>query len=107
MRLWKSLAENDYANVSVLELEREVQGVIPGRKFRYDFKVVGLPVLIEIHGGTYSRGKTGHNSGKGIFRDAEKVNGAQFNGYYIFVFTVDMLKPNFVKDLYTFCLEIS
>lgn len=107
MRLWNEIAKNDYAEVDALELEREVQGVIPGRKFRYDFKVKGLPVLIEIHGGTYSRGKTGHNSGKGIFRDAEKVNGAQFNGYHIFVFTVDMLKSNYVNALYSFCLEMS
>ena len=100
--LWERVREQRELK---LNLEREVT-CIPGKKYRYDFKVEDIPVLIEIHGGTYSRGKTGHNSGEGIARDARKVNLAQIHGYNIFVFTIDWLKEEYVEELYAYCENI-
>lgn len=95
IKLWEQLETG-------IELKREILGIIPGRRFKYDFQIGDYPVLVEINGGTYSKGKTGHNSGKGLFRDAFKVNGAQYNGYYIFVFTVDMLKLEYIRELHDY-----
>ena len=53
------------------------------RKFRSDWKVQGLPVLIEYDGGIFMKGKGGHSSVKGILRDIEKMNMAAIAGYLV------------------------
>jgi len=62
-----------------IEFEREAQ-IIPGRKFAFDFSFPGR-VLLEVQGGTFARGRTGHSSGMGIHRDIEKSNLATLAGY--------------------------
>lgn len=58
--------------------EREYQAV-PGRKFRWDFRIGDL--LVEVQGGVWNYGKSGHSSGRGITRDAEKASLAVAHGY--------------------------
>ena len=74
---------------------REFRKAIPGRKFRFDFAFVsgkwqGKMLLIEINGGTYTRG--GHSTGTGIKRDYEKGNLAVQYGYKLLTFDADMVK---------------
>ncbi len=65
------------------EPEREA-AVIPGRKFRFDFCFRKARLLIEINGGTFTRG--GHSTGVGIRRDYEKANLAQLAGWRVLSF---------------------
>ena len=68
--------------------EREVR-VCGGRRFRFDYAwrtganldMVG--VALEVDGGVWMRGKSGHSSGKGILRDMEKQNLAVVNGWRV------------------------
>lgn len=57
--------------------------VIPGRKFRFDFAWPAHQLLLEVQGGTFARGRTGHSSGMGINRDCEKNNLAVLAGWRV------------------------
>lgn len=79
---------------------REYQA-IPGRKFRFDFAFVsgkwqGKMLLIEINGGTFTRG--GHSTGTGIRRDYEKGNLAVKYGWKVLQFDADMVKSGQALD---------
>lgn len=63
---------------------------IPGRKFRFDFCFREERLLIEINGGTYSKGA--HSTGTGIARDYEKNNLAQIGGWRVLSFDTKMVK---------------
>ena len=63
---------------------------IPGRKFRFDFCFREARLLIEINGGTYSKGA--HSTGTGIARDYEKNNLAQIGGWRVLSFDTKMVK---------------
>jgi hypothetical protein len=76
--------------------------VVPGRRYVFDFCYESAKALFEIQGGTYARGNSGHTSGKGISRDADKVNQAQVNGYLIFQLTIDLLTKEYINELATF-----
>lgn len=71
--------------------EREVDGLIPDRKFRFDFAWVGPAVLCEVQGGVWM-GRGGHSSGGGIQRDAEKTTLAQLEGYIVVIATAATIK---------------
>ena len=67
---------------------REYQA-IPGRRYRFDFAFVsgkwqGKMLLIEINGGTYTKGA--HSTGQGIARDYEKANLAVLHGWRVLTF---------------------
>lgn len=64
----------------------EQQFRIPGRRFRWDFKVGDY--LIEIQGGVWMD-KSGHNTGRSLKRDYEKANFATMNKYHTLFFTAD------------------
>jgi hypothetical protein len=53
---------------------------VPGRKFRWDFHIEP-DLLIEVQGGVWNFGKSGHSSGVGITRDAEKASLAVAHGF--------------------------
>ncbi len=57
---------------------------IPGRKFRYDFAFVEEKLLVEINGGTYTKGA--HSTGQGIARDYEKIRLGQDHGWTVYPF---------------------
>ena len=65
------------------EPEREA-AVIPGRKFRFDFCFTEQRLLIEVNGGTYTKGA--HSTGRGIARDYEKCNLATLAGWRVLSF---------------------
>jgi len=62
---------------------REYQA-IKGRKFRFDFCFTEQRLLIEVNGGTFTKGA--HSSGLGIRRDYEKNNLAQLAGWRCLAF---------------------
>jgi very-short-patch-repair endonuclease len=64
----------------------------PDRNWRFDFAWVDQRVAVEIEGGIWSRGKSGHTSGAGITRDAEKSNAAQLQGWLVLRFVESHLK---------------
>ena len=68
---------------------REYQA-IPGRRFRFDFAWKKERLLVEINGGTYSRGA--HARPLGIKRDYEKGNLAVQFGWKVLQFDADMVK---------------
>ena len=77
-----------------INYEREFKA-IPGRDFRFDFwcfKLVEDDLLIEVQGGVWLKGKSGHSSGTGITRDCEKLSLAAVNGYRVIVVTPAQIK---------------
>src|SRR5690348_12033161 len=85
-----------------IAFEREYQG-IPGRALRFDFRCYGFrksptvvmaakEVLVEVQGGVWLKGKSGHSSGTGITRDCEKLSLAAVHGYRTIVVTPEHVK---------------
>lgn len=72
------------------------QYIIPGlrRKWPFDFcdPHPDRKICIEVQGGIWSRGKSGHTSGSGIKKDHEKYNHAQAAGYKVFQITSDTIQ---------------
>lgn len=62
---------------------REYQA-IKGRKFRFDFCFTEQRLLIEVNGGTFTKGA--HSTGRGIARDYEKANLAVLQGWRCLAF---------------------
>lgn len=67
---------------------------IPDRKFRWDF-FIAPDLLIEVQGGVWNFGKSGHSSGRGISRDAEKASLATAHGYRQITATTQQVKSGF------------
>lgn len=55
----------------------------PERLYRLDYAIPDLKIGIEVNGGVWSKGNSGHSSGTGIMRDYEKSNLAQTLGWKI------------------------
>lgn len=77
---------------------REVP-VIPGRRYRFDFCWPAddptpdyRGVLVEVQGGIWAKGKSGHSSGRGIQRDCEKLNLATLHGWRVLHITAEMIR---------------
>lgn len=70
-----------------LKFEREVK-LVAGRRYRWDFVVGDL--AIEINGGQWI--KSGHSTGIGLGRDADKLYEAVKAGYRPLVLTGDLVK---------------
>jgi hypothetical protein len=64
---------------------------IPDRKYRFDFRIDGTNILLEVQGGVWMN-KAGHNTGAGITRDCEKFSLAVANGYRVMPFTPSQIK---------------
>lgn len=79
-----------------IELIREYKGV-KGRRFLFDFAEPNSLVAIEIQGGIWAKGKSGHTSGKGLLRDYEKLNLAQSQGWTVFQLSSKMINPSWVE----------
>lgn len=65
---------------------------LPGRRYELDYALPAIRVGIEVNGGQWV--KSGHSSGRGLHRDADKQNRAIEAGWRIFWLTTDMLSPN-------------
>lgn len=62
---------------------------MPGRKLELDYAMPPLRIGVEVNGGQWV--KSGHSSGRGLHRDADKQNLAIVAGWTIFWLTTDML----------------
>lgn len=67
---------------------------LPGRRYELDYALPAIRVGVEVQGGQWAKGKSGHSSGRGLHRDADKQNRAIEAGWRIFWLTTDMLSPN-------------
>lgn len=65
---------------------------MPGRKLELDYAMPPLRIGVEVNGGQWM--KSGHSSGRGLHRDADKQNLAILYGWVVFWLTTDMLSPN-------------
>ena len=87
-----------------IDLEAEVSGLIPGRKFRFDYYHPESRIAIEVNGGIFgsknwATGETrpmGHNSASGIKRDYEKVNLAIREKIYVFMLSSEMINEKWL-----------
>lgn len=70
--------------------ERELTGIVPGRKFRFDLGWKNARLLVEINGGVFMK-KSGHNTGQGINRDTEKCNLATLEGWTVLSVTSNQI----------------
>lgn len=55
------------------------------RLYRFDYALPKWKIAIEVNGGVWSKGNSGHSSGKGIMRDYEKSNLAQSLGWRVLI----------------------
>ena len=69
--------------------EREAK-VIPGRRYRFDFRLGWL--LVEVNGGVWAKGASGHSSGTGITRDCAKMAEAVSLGFTVMAVTPAQVK---------------
>ncbi len=64
---------------------------LEGAGYKYDFCIPSHKILIEVNGGQW-QAKGGHNSGRGVARDAKKANHAMASGWRLLTFVTDDLK---------------
>ncbi|OFX05203.1 MAG: hypothetical protein A3E78_09205 [Alphaproteobacteria bacterium RIFCSPHIGHO2_12_FULL_63_12] len=78
-----------------------------GRKWRFDFALVGLKIALEVEGGVWSGGR--HTRGAGYESDCEKYNAATAMGWRVLRFTAKMLQgegwSERMKDAIAWTLE--
>lgn len=75
-----------------VELVREFMPVPDVARWRADFAVPALKIMVEVDGGTWEKGVKAHGYGSGATRDATKQNAATLAGWRVFRFTTDMLE---------------
>jgi very-short-patch-repair endonuclease len=81
---------------------REYQA-ITGRKFRFDFAWLEHRLLVEVNGGTYTKGA--HSTGQGIARDYEKANLAVLQGWRVLTFDGKSVKDGTAVEVIRQALE--
>ena len=81
---------------------REYQA-IKGRKFRFDFAWIEHRLLVEVNGGTYTKGA--HSTGRGIARDYEKANLAVLQGWRVLSFDGKAVKNGEAVEVIRKALE--
>ncbi len=81
---------------------REYQA-IKGRKFRFDFAWLEQRLLVEVNGGTYTKGA--HSTGRGIARDYEKANLAVLQGWRVLSFDGKSVKSGEAVEVIRQALE--
>jgi len=81
---------------------REYQA-ITGRKFRFDFAWLENRLLVEVNGGTYTKGA--HSTGQGIARDYEKANLATLDGWRVLMFDGKAVKSGEAVEVIRKALE--
>jgi len=73
-----------------LRIAFEREFVLPGRKYRFDFAFPEAGLLVEVQGGTWTKGA--HSSGVGIERDTEKAAHAVTQGWRVMPVTGGQVK---------------
>ena len=100
----QSLALRKIAEAGLPEPEEELADIIPGRRFRFDLGWRDKRVLVELNGGVWSRGASGHSSGTGIQRDYEKAALCQLQGYRVFSVSSAMVRDGTLVKWLRLCL---
>jgi len=77
---------------------------IKGRKYRFDFCFKDARLLIEINGGTFTKGA--HSTGTGIRRDYEKNNLAQLAGWRCLMFDGEMVRSGEAVEIVRKALQV-
>lgn len=78
------------------------------RQFRLDYAFPEYKIGLEINGGVWSKGNSGHSSGTGIKRDYEKNNLLQSLGWKTITITPDQLMTTYTLNLIsTMMLEVN
>ena len=102
----KSALEAELAlQIRALDLPEPVREypAVKGRKFRFDFAWLEHGLLVEVNGGTYTKGA--HSTGKGIARDYEKNNLAQLAGWRCLAFDGKSVKDGTAVEVIRQALE--
>lgn len=69
------------------------------RLYRFDYAIPEHKIGIEVNGGVWSKGNSGHSSGTGIMRDYEKSNLAQSLGWKVLTVVPAQIKNFEAFDL--------
>ena len=102
----KSALEAELAlQIRALDLPEPVREyqAITGRKFRFDFAWLEHRLLVEVNGGTYTKGA--HSTGRGIARDYEKANLATLDGWRVLMFDGKAVKSGVAVEVIRQALE--
>jgi very-short-patch-repair endonuclease len=75
----------------------------PERRWRADFAIPDISLLIECEGGTWVKGA--HTRGAHFSSDAEKYNWAALNGWIVLRFSSDMIAKGEAKKTIERALE--
>lgn len=62
------------------------------RLYRFDYAIPSHKIGIEVNGGVWAKGNSGHSSGTGILRDYEKSNLGQSLGWSVVTVTPSQVK---------------
>jgi len=65
------------------------------RRWRSDFAIPDLRILIEVEGGIWSGGR--HTRGAGFTNDCEKYNTASLMGYIVLRFTPEQIESSYAR----------
>ena len=66
----------------------------PQRKWQADFRIDGMPILVEVEGGVFTNGR--HTRGEGYTKDCEKYSAAAVNGWFVIRGTTAQIKSGLV-----------
>lgn len=69
----------------------------PTNGMQFDLAWPEFKVAVEINGGQWSDAKMGHNSGKGVERDARKINDAQLLGWILIILVTDHIDKQMLQ----------
>ena len=69
------------------------------KDFRFDFAFPEQKLLIEIQGGAWMAGKTGHTSGSGFSRDIKKAHDAMTLGFNVYACDGALIKSGQAVEL--------
>lgn len=86
---WEQMLAFDLKAAGLVPFCREFV-FAPPRRWRADFAYPDMRILIEVEGGTWSRGR--HTRGKGYEADCEKYNAAALAGWLVLRFTANMVE---------------
>lgn len=95
----KQMLRDQLTERGLPEPDAEEYRAIPKRMFRFDLAYVVHGLLIEIQGGIWLAGESGHSSGSGISRDVEKFALAASYGYRVLPLTPAMVEDGTAVEL--------
>lgn len=87
----EDIFDKDLRDAGISGFERNVT-FIPGRKFRADFWFEDLRLALEVDGGVFKRGPTGHTTGVGYHSDRVRDQLALASGIVTVRFTTPQIR---------------